>query len=63
MPTSSYTPNFSCSYWYKGSYNKNPYKALEIIKNAHNYINQFKDKRREELISLLVLSKYFDMNS
>jgi hypothetical protein len=34
-------------------------EALEIIKNANRYINQFKDKKREDLISLLVLEKYF----
>lgn len=34
-------------------------KALEIIQNAHQYINQFKAKQREDLISLLVLEKYF----
>jgi hypothetical protein len=34
-------------------------EALQIIKNAHTCIEQFKLKRREELISLLVLEKYF----
>jgi hypothetical protein len=34
-------------------------KALEIIKNANHYIAQFKNKPREDLISLLVLEKYF----
>lgn len=34
-------------------------EALEIIKNAHQYIEQFKIKKREDLISLLVLEKYF----
>ena len=34
-------------------------EALEIIKNAHQYIEQFKIKQREDLISLLVLEKYF----
>ena len=34
-------------------------EALEIIKNAHQYIEQFKIKPREDLISLLVLEKYF----
>ncbi|MFC4892924.1 glycosyl transferase family 90 [Pseudofrancisella aestuarii] len=42
-------------------YNKNPDSALEIIKNANEYVNQFKDKKREELISLLVMKKYFDL--
>ena len=34
-------------------------EALEIIKNAHQYIEQFRVKPREDLISLLVLEKYF----
>jgi hypothetical protein len=34
-------------------------EALEIIRNAHRYIENFKNKRREDLISLLVLKKYF----
>jgi hypothetical protein len=36
-----------------------PVEALEIINNAHQYIEQFKFKNREDLISLLVLEKYF----
>jgi hypothetical protein len=40
-------------------YFKNTEKALEIIKNANHYIEQFKSKPREDLISLLVLEKYF----
>lgn len=34
-------------------------EALQIIRNAHQYIEQFKIKEREDLISLLVLEKYF----
>ena len=34
-------------------------KALAVIHNAHEYISQFRIKRREDLISLLVLEKYF----
>lgn len=40
-------------------YINNIEEALEIIKNAHLYIEQFKIKQREDLISLLVLEKYF----
>ncbi len=36
-----------------------PKDALEIIHNAHEYIAQFMDKKREDIISLLVLEKYF----
>ena len=35
-------------------------EALKIIENAHNYIEQFKQKKREDIISLLVLEKYFE---
>jgi hypothetical protein len=40
-------------------YINHPEKALEIIRNAHIYIEQFSMRRREDLISLLVLEKYF----
>ena len=31
----------------------------KIIANANSYVDQFKNKRKEKLISLLVLDKYF----
>lgn len=34
-------------------------ESLEIIRHAREYVEQFKDKKRESLISLLVLDKYF----
>lgn len=34
-------------------------KAEEIRNNANNYVKQFYDKKKEDLISLLVLKKYF----
>ena len=37
---------------------KNTKKCNEIIKNANEYVLQFKNKKRENLISLLVLEKY-----
>ena len=40
-------------------FSAHPEKAEEIIRHAHEYIAQFADKRREKLISLLVLQKYF----
>ena len=40
-------------------YMKNEDKALEIIENAHRYIQQFKNKKQERIISLMVLNKYF----
>ena len=35
-------------------------EALQIIENAHRYVDQFKDKKREDVINLLVLKKYFE---
>ena len=35
----------------------------EIVENAHEYVRQFMDKRREKLISLLVLKKYFELTN
>lgn len=40
-------------------YIENTAEALEIIRNANEYVNQFRNKKREDLISLLVLDKYF----
>lgn len=40
-------------------YSQNPGQALAIIKNANQYVAQFFDQQREDLISLLVLEKYF----
>ncbi|KAA6319955.1 hypothetical protein EZS27_030210 [termite gut metagenome] len=34
-------------------------EAMQIIENAHQYIAQFRDKKREDFISLLTLQKYF----
>lgn len=42
-------------------YTNHPEKALAIINQAHEYIHQFKDNKREDLISLLVLKKYIEM--
>lgn len=41
-------------------YINNTEEALKIIDNAHQYVNQFKNKEQEDLISLLVLQKYFE---
>ncbi len=41
-------------------YLAHPEEAKQIIHNANVYINQFKNKKREYLISLLVLEKYFN---
>ena len=34
-------------------------EALEIIRHAHEYVDQFRDRRREKLIEIMVLEKYF----
>jgi len=41
-------------------YIDNPEEAEKIIKNAHDWVNQFKDQEKEKIISLLVVQKYFD---
>ena len=38
-------------------------EALNIIKNAHKFVNQFKDKKRERLIGWLVANKYFSVTN
>jgi hypothetical protein len=44
-------------------YMDHPDEAEAIISHAHAYVAQFMDKKREKLISLLVLKKYFDMTN
>ncbi|ANI88123.1 lipopolysaccharide biosynthesis protein [Arachidicoccus ginsenosidimutans] len=44
-------------------YINHPIDAEEIIKNANNFIAQFKNKRMENLISLMVLDKYFSITN
>jgi len=41
-------------------YSEHTDEALKIIENAHQYISQFRNKKQEDLISLLVIKKYFD---
>lgn len=43
-------------------YIQHPEKAEEIIRNAHDFVRQFQDKKRETIISLLVLDKYFRLS-
>ncbi len=44
-------------------YSQNIDESLKIIENAHKYIDQFRDKKRENIISLLVLKKYFSFKN
>ncbi len=41
-------------------YIQHPEKVANIVSNANAYIQQFKNKKREKIISLIVLKKYFD---
>ncbi len=43
-------------------YTEHEDEALEIIKNANQWVEQFKDSKREKLISLLVAQKYFELS-
>jgi len=38
-------------------------EAEKIIKNAHEYVAKFRNKKREKVISVLVMKKYFDMTN
>jgi spore maturation protein CgeB len=42
-------------------YIEHPEEAEAIIEHAHEYVAKFRDQKRERLISLLVLQKYFDI--
>lgn len=44
-------------------YITHPNEAEDIIHHAHEYVRQFYDKKRERLISLLVLQKYFNFTN
>lgn len=44
-------------------YLKNPQEAHQIIKQANEYVSQFFDEKREHLIGLAVMDKYFEMTS
>ncbi|MGM0823122.1 MAG: glycosyl transferase family 90 [Pseudomonadota bacterium] len=41
-------------------YRENPYEAIVIINNANRYVAQFMHSKRERLISILVMQKYFE---
>ncbi len=42
-------------------YTDHPEEAEAIIQHAHEYVEQFRNRKREKLISLMVLEKYFRM--
>ncbi len=43
-------------------YIAHPEEAEQIVNHAHEYVQQFFDAEREELISLLVLNRYFQLS-
>lgn len=44
-------------------YTNNTQEAIDIIENANTYVEQFKNKKQEHLLSLLVLEKYFKLTN
>lgn len=40
-------------------YNANPQEAKSIIENAHQFVAQFQNTRQEDMLSYMVLRKYF----
>lgn len=43
-------------------YINHPEKCLYIIDNAHKFVNQFKDEKKEELIQLVILNRYLKLS-
>ncbi len=43
-------------------YIAHPEQAEQIVEHAHEYVRQFFDTEREELISLLVMNRYFQLS-
>ena len=43
-------------------YTRNTGEALAIIRAAHDHVNQFKDRKKERLVFLLVMAKYFALS-
>lgn len=44
-------------------YLEHPEEAEAIISHAHEWVEQFRDEKREDLISLMVLRKYLDLTN
>ena len=45
-----------------GYFNEHPDEAVEIVRNANAYTRQFRDAPTEDIISMLVLQKYFELS-
>lgn len=43
-------------------YINHPEKAEEIIRHAHEYVDQFRNDEREELLQLMVMERYFELS-
>lgn len=43
-------------------YINHPEKAEEIIRHAHEYVDQFRNDEREELLQLMVMERYFGLS-
>lgn len=54
-------PDFSNILEQIAYYESHPEEARDIIENAHQHCRQFFDKKRERLIALMVMRKYFMM--
>lgn len=52
-------PDFSDLIEKLNYYNAHPQECEQVIQNAHTYIKQFKNHKRERLIHLMVIEKYF----
>ncbi len=42
---------------------QHPDEAEAILRHAHEYVDQFRDAKRERLVSLMVLKKYFEVTN
>lgn len=42
-------------------YEDNPTEAIAIINHAHEWVKQFRDKKHEAVISIMVMDKYFHL--
>jgi Glycosyl transferase family 90 len=60
MPTPKYETWFMEGTLIPNYHSEHTDEALKIIENAHTYIDQFKNKEREDFISFQVLKKYFE---
>ena len=43
-------------------YENHPQEAKAIVEHAHEWVSQFRDEKKEDLISLMVLEKYFRLS-